>query len=183
MCLTDCGKRIYFMLSGWFSSSSGLFHTQLFCCMFVSHPRGCLGACVCVYIYWLNLRMYVHILQVYTHEVMMCVDRCCTRSSHVFEHMFVYIHAGFTCIYLRICAQSSQVWVYVYVYAPKGYMCMCIYYVYTQSSHVRVNMIANIHIEFTYVFVYFGVYSHGVYMCVCTCFRICTQNSMCMCIW
>ena len=90
----------------------------------------------------------------------------------MFEHIFIYIHAGFTCIYLRICAQSSHVWVYVYVYAPKVY----IYYVYTQSSHVRVNMIANIQIEFTYVCEYFEVYSNRVYMCVCTCFRICTQR-------
>jgi len=70
---------------------------------------------------------------------------------------------------------------YVYIYAPKVYKCRCIYYVYSQNSHVRVNIIANIHIEFTCVCVYFGVYSHGVYMCVCTCFRICkqrcTQNS------
>jgi len=41
---------------------------------------------------------------------------------------------------------------------------------------VRVNMIANIHIEFTYICVYFGVYSHGVYTCVCTGFRICSQK-------
>jgi len=67
MCGTDCGKRIYFMLSDWFSSSSGIFHTQLFSCMFVSHTRGCLGACVCVYMYWSNLHVYVYILQVYTH--------------------------------------------------------------------------------------------------------------------
>jgi len=136
MCATDCCKRILFMLSGWFSSSSGLFHTRLFCFMFVSHTRGCHGACVCVYIYWSNLHVYVYILQVYAHEVVMCVNRCCTRSSHVSGHIFIYIHAGFTCIYL--CAQSSHVWVYVYVYAPKVYMCMCIYYVYTRRVHMCV---------------------------------------------
>ena len=89
MCVTDCGKRIYLMLSGWFSSSSGLFHSRLFCCMFVSHTRGCLGACVCIYIYWSNLHVYVYILQVYTHGVVMCVDRCCTGRSHVSGHIFV----------------------------------------------------------------------------------------------
>jgi len=41
---------------------------------------------------------------------------------------------------------------------------------------VRVYIIANIHIEFTYVCVYFDVYSHKVYMCVCICFRVCTQS-------
>ena len=133
MCTTDSsgGKLIYFMLLVWFSSSSGLFHTQMFCCMFVSHTRGCLGACVCVHIYELNLHVYVYILQVYTHGVNMCVDRCYTLSSHVSGHIFIHIHAGFTCIYLRICAQSSHVWVYIYVYTPKVYMCMCVYYVYT----------------------------------------------------
>ena len=59
-------------------------------------------------------------------------------------------------------------WVYFYVYAPKVYVYVYILRIRTQSSHVRVNMIANIHIEFTYVCVYFDVYSHGVYMCVCT---------------
>ena len=44
-------------------------------CMFVSHTRGCLGAGVCVYVYWSNLHVYVYILQVDTHEVVMCVDR------------------------------------------------------------------------------------------------------------
>ena len=87
MCATECGKRIYFMLLGWFSSSSGLFHTRLFCCMFVSHTRGCLGAGVCVYIYWSNLHVHAYILQVDAHEVVMCVDRCCTRSSHVSGHI------------------------------------------------------------------------------------------------
>ena len=138
MCATDCGNHIYFMLSGWFSSSSGLFHTRLYCCMCVSHTRGFLGACVCVYIYWSNLHVYVYILQVYTHGVDMCVDRCFTRSSHVSGHIFIHIHAGFTCIYLRICAQSSYVWVYIYVYTPKVYMCMCIYYVYTHRVHMCV---------------------------------------------
>jgi len=138
MCATECGKRIYFMLSGWFSSSSGLFHTRLFCCMFVSHTCGCLGACVCVYIYWSNLLLYVYILHVYTHEVVMCVDRCCTRSSYVSGYICIYIHAGSTGIYLRICAQSSHVWVYVYVYTPKVYMCMCIYYVHTRRIHMCV---------------------------------------------
>jgi len=133
---TDCGKRIYLMLSGWFLSSSGLFHTRLFCGMFVSHTRGRLGACVCVYMYWSKLHVYVYILQVYTHGVDMCVDRCCTRSSHVSGHIFIYIHAGFTCIYLRICAQSSHAWVYIYTYTPKVYMCMCIYYVYTHRVHM-----------------------------------------------
>ena len=131
---SDCGKRINFVLSGWFSSSSGLFHTRLFCCMFVSHKRGCLGACVCVYI---SIgRIYMYILQEYTHEVVMCVERCCSRSSHVSGHVFISIHAGFICVYLRICAQSSHVWVYVYVYEPKVYICMCIYYVYTHRVHM-----------------------------------------------
>jgi len=138
MCATECGERIYFMLSGWFSSSSGFFHTRLFCYMFVSHTRGCLDACVCAYMYWSKLHVYVYILQVYTHEVVMCVDRCCMRSSHVSGHILIYIHAGFTCIYLRICAQSSHVWVYVYVYAPKVYMSMCMYYVYTRRVHMCV---------------------------------------------
>jgi len=66
-------------------------------------------------------------------------------------------------IYLRINTQG----LYVYVYIMR---------IYTLSSHVRVYIVAKIHIEFTYVCVYFDVYSHGVYMCVCTCFRICTQT-------
>ena len=97
-----------------------------FGCMFVSHPRGCLGAGVCVYIYWSNLHVYAYILQVDTHEVVMCVDRCCTRNSHVSGYI-MYIYAGFSCIYLRICVQSSHVWVYAYIYVPKVCMCLCIY--------------------------------------------------------
>jgi len=99
----------------------------------------------CAYMYWSNLHVYVYILQVYTHGVDMCVDRCYTRSSHVSGHIFIYIHAGFTCIYLRICAQSSHVWVYIYVYTPKVYMCMCIYYVYTHRVHMCVCILLRIY--------------------------------------
>ena len=72
MCVTDYGKRIYFMLSDWFSSSSGLFHTRLFCCMFVSHTRGCLGACVCVYILVEFTWVCVYITNVYTRSRHVC---------------------------------------------------------------------------------------------------------------
>ena len=82
-----------------------------------------------------------------------------------YTYIFRYMRTEFICvgICLRICTQG----LYVYVYILR---------VYTQSLYVRVNMIANIHIKFTYVCVYFGVYSHRVYMCVCICFRICTQR-------
>ena len=80
-------------------------------------------------------------------------------------YIFTYMRTEFTCvgICLRICTQG----LYVYVNILR---------IYTQSSHVRVNMIANLHIEFTYVCVYFGVYSHEVHMCVCTWFCIFTQS-------
>jgi len=52
---------------------------------------------------------------------------------------------------------------------------------------VRVNTIANIHIEFTYVCVYFDVHSHGIYI-VCVHASVCAHRGahricMCMCIW
>ena len=133
MCATDCGKRIYFMLSGWFSSSSGFFHTRLLCCMVVSHTRGCLGACMCVYIYWSNLHGYVSILQVYTHGVVMCVDRCCTRSSHVSGHIFIYIHAGFTCIYF-VYTHRVHMCGYMFTYMHPRFICVCVYITYTHTA-------------------------------------------------
>jgi len=185
MCGTDCGKRINFVLSGWFSSSSGLFHTRLFCCMFVSHKRGCLGACACVYIYWSNLHVYItriytrsrHVCGKMLHAEFTCVRACIyLYTRRVYMCVFTYMRTDFTCvgICLRICTQGL-------------YMYVNILRIYTQSSHVRVNMIENIHIEFTYVCVYFGVCSHGVYMCVLHAsvythkgtHRIC----MCMFIW
>ena len=69
-----------------------------FGCMIVSHTRECLGAGVCVYIYWSNLHVDAYILQVYTHEVVMCVDRCCTRSSHVSGYIYLYIR--WVCLYI-----------------------------------------------------------------------------------
>ena len=92
--------------------------------------------CVCVYGYVYTQRVYtwvvssyvftyihteftsvcVYILQADTHEVVMCVDRCCTRSSHVCGHIylytrwvylyiFTYMRTEFTCvgICLHIC--------------------------------------------------------------------------------
>jgi len=38
MCATDCGKRIYFMLSGWFSSSLGP--------LFLARLRFCVHYCI-----------------------------------------------------------------------------------------------------------------------------------------
>ena len=67
--------------------------------MCVSHTRGCLGAGVCVYICWSNLHVHAYILQVDAHEVVMCVDRCCTRSSHVSGHIYLYTR-----------------WVYMYIF-------------------------------------------------------------------
>ena len=69
MCATVCGKCTYFMLSGWFSSLRGFSTPDCFGCMIVSHTRGCLGAGVCVYVYWSNSHVYAYILQVDTHEV------------------------------------------------------------------------------------------------------------------
>ena len=109
-CATNCGKRIYFMLSGWISSSSGLFHTRLYCCMCVSHTRGCLGACVCVYIYWSNLHVYVYMLQVYTHGVDMCVDRCCT--------------AEFTCVWAYMYLYTRRVYMYIFTYMRTEFTCV-----------------------------------------------------------
>jgi len=98
MCATVCGKRTYFMLSGWFSSLRGFSTPDCFGCMIVSHTRGCLGAGVCVYIYWSNLHVDAYILQVDTHEFVMCVDRCCTRSSHVTGYIYLYIR--WVCLYI-----------------------------------------------------------------------------------
>ena len=102
MCATDCGNHIYFMLSGWFSSSSGLFHTRLYCCMCVSHTRGFLGACVCVYIYWSNLHVYVYIdisILIAAHFVPVMVH---VPSFPFGVHIYVY-HTEFTCVCVYIC--------------------------------------------------------------------------------
>jgi len=75
----------------------------------------------------------------YIHTESTCVWIDVTRGVHMclgIYLLFIYIHAGFTCIYLRICAQRSHVWVYIYVYTPKVYMCMCVYFVYTHRIHM-----------------------------------------------
>jgi len=139
-------------------------------------PVGVLAR-VCAYIYIGRMYMCVCIYYKYIHTKSSCVWIDVARGVHMclgihlfvytqglHVYIYVYVHRVHMCGYmLRICTQG----LYVYVY---------ILHIYTQSSHVRVNTIANIHIEFTYVCVYFGVYSRGVYMCVCTCFCICTQR-------
>ena len=123
MCATACGKRTYFMLSGWFSSSSGLFHTRLF------------WLYVCVSYAWVSWRgrVRIYILVEFTCVCVYITSRYTrswidvVRGVHMCLGIFIYIYAGFACIYLRICVQSSHVWVYVYIYVPKVYMCLCIY--------------------------------------------------------
>ena len=77
---------------------------------------------------------------VYSHGVHMCLGIYLLCTRRVYMYIFTYMRTEFTCvgIYLRICTQG----LYVYVYILR---------IYTQSSHVRVNMIANIHIKPTYV--------------------------------
>jgi len=104
MCATDCCKRIYFVMSGWFSSSSGLFHTRLsqVCVMIVFRTRVswrmrvrmCISAqftCVCVYI----VSMY-------------------TQSRHVRVYIFAYMHTEFACN------------VYVFAQMHTEFSCGCI---------------------------------------------------------
>jgi len=90
--------------------------------------------------------------------------------------IFVYIYAGFTCIYLRMCTEFTSVGICLHICTQGLYVSVYILSIYTPSVHVRMNMTANIHKDLPYVCVYFGVYSHGVHLCVCTCFRVCTQR-------
>ena len=168
------------MLSGWFSSSSGLFHTRLYCCMCVSHTCGFLGACVCVYIYWSNGRIYMCmcIYYKYIHTESSCVWIDVSRGVHMCLDIYLFIYTQGLHVYIYVYAHRVHMCGYIYlrIYTQGLYVYVCILRIYTQSSHVRVYIIANIHIEFTYTCVYFDVYSHRVYMCVCICFRICTQS-------
>ena len=152
MCATACGKRTYFMLSGWFSSSSGFFHTRLFW-LYVCVSYACLGAGVCVYVYWSNFHVYAYILQVDTHEVVMCVDRCCMRSSHGFGHILIDIHTGFTCIYIYVYAHRVHMCGYIFTYMHPRFICVCVYITY-------------IHAEFTCACEYDGEYTHRSYICM-----------------
>ena len=129
---------------------------ELVLCPTLSHTCGFLGACVCVYIYWLNGRIYMCmcIYYKYIHTESSCVWLDVSQGVHMCLDIYLFIYTQSLHVYSYVYAHRVHMCGYIFTYIHPRFICVCVYITY-------------VHTEFTCACVYNYTYTHKVCICMC----------------
>jgi len=133
----------------------GLFHTRLFCCMFVSPPRGCLvlvHACAYIYIGRIYKCMCIYYKHIHTESTCVWIDAA--RRAHMCLGIYLSLYTQGLHVYIYVYAHRVHKCGYIFTYIHPRFICACVYITY-------------LHTEFTCACVYNCNYTHRVYICMC----------------